>query len=252
MIRIIDLCKQYGRLAAVDNLNIEVAPGEIFGFLGPNGAGKTTTIRVMMGILRASSGRVILGGHDVEQEPQQAKAIAGFIPDRPFIYEKLSGKEFLTFIAKLHGMESTRRERRIDELLENFELSNWQDELVEGFSHGMKQRLVLCAALVHEPRVLIVDEPMVGLDPKGARTIKNLFRSLAEAGTTVFLSTHSLSVAEEVCHRIGIIQKGHLIASGTMADIYRLTRGHDSNLEDVFLELTQQQDDVTLSRERRL
>jgi ABC-2 type transport system ATP-binding protein len=252
MIRIIDLRKQYGRLAAVDNLNIEVAPGEIFGFLGPNGAGKTTTIRVMMGILRASSGRVILGGHDVEQEPQQAKAIAGFIPDRPFIYEKLSGKEFLTFIAKLHGMESARRERRIDELLEYFELSNWQDELVEGFSHGMKQRLVLCAALVHEPRILIVDEPMVGLDPKGARTIKNLFRSLAEAGTTVFLSTHSLSVAEEVCHRIGIIQKGHLIASGSMADIYRLTRGHDSNLEDVFLELTQQQDDVTLSRERRL
>ena len=252
MIRIIDLRKQYGRLAAVDNLNIEVAPGEIFGFLGPNGAGKTTTIRVMMGILRASSGRVILGGHDVEQEPQQAKAIAGFIPDRPFIYEKLSGKEFLTFIAKLHGMESARRERRIDELLEYFELSNWQDELVEGFSHGMKQRLVLCAALVHEPRILIVDEPMVGLDPKGARTIKNLFRSLAEAGTTVFLSTHSLSVAEEVCHRIGIIQKGHLIASGSMADIYRLTRGHDSTLEDVFLELTQQQDDVTLSRERRL
>jgi ABC-2 type transport system ATP-binding protein len=249
MIRIINLRKQYGRLAAVDNLNIEVAPGEIFGFLGPNGAGKTTTIRVMMGILRASSGRVILGGHDVEQEPQQAKAIAGFIPDRPFIYEKLSGKEFLTFIAKLHRMESARLRRRIDELLEYFELANWQDELVEGFSHGMKQRLVLCAALVHEPRILIVDEPMVGLDPKGARTIKDLFRSLAKAGTTVFLSTHSISVAEEVCHRIGIIQKGHLIASGSMADIYRLTRGHDSNLEDVFLELTQQQDDLALPRE---
>jgi ABC-2 type transport system ATP-binding protein len=252
MIRIINLRKQYGRLAAVDNLNIEVAPGEIFGFLGPNGAGKTTTIRVMMGILRASSGRVILGGHDVEQEPQQAKAIAGFIPDRPFIYEKLSGKEFLTFIAKLHRMESARLRRRIDELLEYFELANWQDELVEGFSHGMKQRLVLCAALVHEPRILIVDEPMVGLDPKGARTIKDLFRSLAKAGTTVFLSTHSISVAEEVCHRIGIIQKGHLIASGSMADIYRLTRGHDSNLEDVFLELTQQQDDLALLRERPL
>jgi ABC-2 type transport system ATP-binding protein len=252
MIRIINLRKQYGRLAAVDNLNIEVAPGEIFGFLGPNGAGKTTTIRVMMGILKASSGRVILGGHDVEQEPQQAKAIAGFIPDRPFIYEKLSGKEFLTFIAKLHRMESARLRRRIDELLEYFELANWQDELVEGFSHGMKQRLVLCAALVHEPRILIVDEPMVGLDPKGARTIKDLFCSLAKAGTTVFLSTHSISVAEEVCHRIGIIQKGHLIASGSMADIYRLTRGHDNNLEDVFLELTQQQDDLALPRERPL
>jgi ABC-2 type transport system ATP-binding protein len=252
MIRIINLRKEYGRLAAIDNLNIEVAPGEIFGFLGPNGAGKTTTIRVMMGILRATSGRVILGGHDVEQEPQQAKSIAGFIPDRPFIYEKLSAKEFLTFIAKLHRMETARLRRRIDELLEHFELTNWQDELVEGFSHGMKQRLVLCAALVHEPRILIVDEPMVGLDPKGARTIKDLFRSLAKAGTTVFLSTHSISVAEEVCHRIGIIQKGHLIASGSMADIYRLTRGHDSNLEDVFLELTQQQDDLALPRERPL
>jgi ABC-2 type transport system ATP-binding protein len=250
MIRIINLRKQYGRLAAVDNLNIEVAPGEIFGFLGPNGAGKTTTIRVMMGILRASSGRVILGGHDVEQEPQQAKAIAGFIPDRPFIYEKLSGKEFLTFIGKLHRMEAARLRRRIDELLEYFELAHWQDELVDGFSHGMKQRLVLCAALVHEPRILIVDEPMVGLDPKGARTIKDLFRSLAKNGTTVFLSTHSISVAEEVCHRIGIIQKGHLIASGTMTDLYRLTQGHDSNLEDVFLELTQQQDELpTLGRE---
>jgi ABC-2 type transport system ATP-binding protein len=253
MLRIINLHKQYGRLAAVDNLNIEVAPGEIFGFLGPNGAGKTTTIRVMMGILRASSGRVILGGHDVEQEPQQAKAIAGFIPDRPFIYEKLSGKEFLTFIGRLHRMESARLRCRIDELLEYFELVDWQDELVEGFSHGMKQRLVLCAALIHEPRILIVDEPMVGLDPKGARTIKDLFRSLAKAGTTVFLSTHSISVAEEVCHRIGIIQKGHLIASGTMADLYQLTQGHDSNLEDVFLELTQQQDDLpTLGRERQL
>src|SRR5918999_3541813 len=252
MIRIINLRKQYGRLAAVDNLNIEVPPGEIFGFLGPNGAGKTTTIRVMMGILRASSGQVILGGHDVEREPEQAKALAGFIPDRPFIYEKLSAKEFLTFMGNLRRIDSSRLRLRMDELLEYFDLSNWQDELVEGFSHGMKQRLVLCAALIHEPRILIVDEPMVGLDPKGARTIKNLFRSLAEAGTTVFLSTHSLSVAEEVCYRIGIIHKGHLIASGSMADIYRLTRVHDSNLEDVFLELTQQQDDVTLSRERRL
>ena len=246
------LTKRFGEFTAVDGIDFDVAPGESFGFLGPNGAGKTTTIRVMMGILRASSGRVILGGHDVEQEPQQAKAIAGFIPDRPFIYEKLSGKEFLTFIAKLHRMESARLRRRIDELLEYFELANWQDELVEGFSHGMKQRLVLCAALVHEPRILIVDEPMVGLDPKGARTIKDLFRSLAKNGTTVFLSTHSISVAEEVCHRIGIIQKGHLIAAGTMADIYRLTHGQDSNLEDVFLELTQQQDDLALPRGRRL
>jgi len=179
------VAKRYEGRPAVDGVSLEVRAGEVVALLGPNGAGKTTTIRVMMGILRASSGRVILGGHDVAQEPQQAKAIAGFIPDRPFIYEKLSGKEFLTFIAKLHRMESARLRRRIDELLEYFELANWQDELVEGFSHGMKQRLVLCAALVHEPRILVVDEPMVGLDPKGARTIKDLFRSLAKAGTAV-------------------------------------------------------------------
>jgi ABC-2 type transport system ATP-binding protein len=251
MIRIINLRKQYGRLAAVDNLNIEVPPGEIFGFLGPNGAGKTTTIRVMMGILRASSGQVILGGHDVEREPEQAKALAGFIPDRPFIYEKLSAKEFLTFMGKLRRVEPSRLRHRIDGLLDHFGLSSWRDELVEGFSHGMKQRLVLCAALIHEPPILIIDEPMVGLDPKGARAIKDLFRSLAATGTTIFLSTHSISVAEEICHRIGIIQKGRLIASGTMADLHRLTQGHDSNLEDVFLELTEQQQDLsTPSREQ--
>ncbi|MPZ75091.1 MAG: ATP-binding cassette domain-containing protein [Deltaproteobacteria bacterium] len=253
MIRIVDLRKQYGRLAAVDGLNIEVSEGEIFGFLGPNGAGKTTTIRVMMGILKATSGQVILGGHDIEREPEQAKAIAGFIPDRPFIYEKLSAKEFLIFIGKLRRMDSARLQRRIAELLEHLELLDWQDELVEGFSHGMKQRLVLCAALVHEPRILVVDEPMVGMDPKGARTLKDLFRSLARAGTAIFLSTHSISVAQEVCHRIGIIQKGHLIASGTMADLHRLTRAQDRNLEDVFLELTRQQDDLAvIERDRQL
>ena len=253
MIRIVNLLKQYGRLAAVDGLNLEVSEGEIFGFLGPNGAGKTTTIRVMMGILRATSGQVILGGHDVEREPEQAKAIAGFIPDRPFIYEKLSAKEFLIFIGKLRRMDAARLQRRIAELLEHLELLDWQDELVEGFSHGMKQRLVLCAALIHEPRILVVDEPMVGMDPKGARTLKDLFRSLARAGTTIFLSTHSISVAQEVCHRIGIIQKGHLIASGTMADLHRLTGAQDRNLEDVFLELTRQQDDLAvIERDRRL
>jgi ABC-2 type transport system ATP-binding protein len=244
MIRIVNLRKEYGRLAAVDGLNLEVAQGEIFGFLGPNGAGKTTTIRVMMGVLRASSGQVILGAHDVERQPEKAKAIAGFIPDRPFIYEKLSAREFLTFIGKLRRMDSERLRRRINHLLEYLELLKWQDELVEGFSHGMKQRLVVCAALIHEPRILIVDEPMVGMDPKGARTLKDLFRTLAKDGTTVFLSTHSISVAEEVCHRIGIIQKGRLIASGTMTDLYGLSHDRDSNLEDVFLELTRQQDDI--------
>jgi ABC-2 type transport system ATP-binding protein len=240
MIQLINLTKHYGKLAAVDNLNLEVAAGEIFGFLGPNGAGKTTTIRTMMGILKPTSGQILLGQHDVIKEPEKAKAISGFIPDRPFIYEKLSGKEFLAFVGKLHRLEAARLERRITDLLEHLEMTPWQDELVESYSHGMKQRLVVCAALIHEPRILIIDEPMVGMDPKGARTLKDLFRSLAANGTTVFLSTHSISVAEEICHRIGIIQKGRLIACGAVAEIHRQASGSNGNLESVFLELTRE------------
>ena len=242
MIQLINLTKHYGKVAAVNGLDLEVPAGQIFGFLGPNGAGKTTTIRVMMGILKATSGRVLLDGHDVVSEAQKAKAIAGFIPDRPFIYEKLSGSEFLQFIGKLHRMEGEKLNRRIAELLEHLELSHWQDELVESYSHGMKQRLVVCAALIHEPRILIVDEPMVGMDPKGARTIKDLFCSLSKNGTTVFLSTHSISVAEEICHRIGIIQKGCLIACVTMGELHERATGRHSNLESVFLELTREQE----------
>ncbi|HEX6768386.1 MAG TPA: ABC transporter ATP-binding protein [Candidatus Binatia bacterium] len=238
MIQIRSLSKHYGKLAAVDNLNLEVARGEIFGFLGPNGAGKTTTIRCMMGILKATAGQVLLDGHDVVGAAQQAKAISGFIPDRPFIYEKLSGSEFLNFVGKLHRVDAARLSKRIAELLEHLELTPWQDELVESYSHGMKQRLVVCGALIHEPRILVVDEPMVGMDPKGARTLKDLFCALAGGGTTVFLSTHSISVAEEICHRIGIIRKGRLISCGTMAEIHRQARGSNGNLESVFLELT--------------
>ena len=241
MIQLINVTKRYGQLAAVDGLNLDVKPGEIFGFLGPNGAGKTTTIRVMMGVLRPTAGQVLLGGYDVEREPEKAKSIAGFIPDRPFIYEKLSGSEFLHFVGKLHHVETARLQRRIPELLDGLELTQWKDELVESYSHGMKQRLVVCAALIHEPGILIIDEPMVGMDPKGARTLKDLFRFLAKNGTMVFLSTHSISVAEEVCHRIGIIQQGRLIACGTMAELYRQANGHSGNLESVFLELTRQQ-----------
>ena len=238
MIRLENLSKYYGKLAAVDSLNLEVRPGEIFGFLGPNGAGKTTTIRVMMGILKPTSGRVTLGGYDVEREAEKAKSITGFVPDRPFLYEKLSGSEFLTFVGSLHHVAPDQLQRRIPELLEHFELSEWKDELVESYSHGMKQRLVLCASLIHQPRILIIDEPMVGIDPKGAKTLKDLFLSLAKRGTTLFLSTHSISVAEEVCHRVGIIHRGKLIASGTMADLYRLAKVEEGGLESAFLELT--------------
>ena len=238
MIRLSNVTKSYGKLVAVDNLNLEIMPGEIFGFLGPNGAGKTTTIRMMMGILKPTSGEIVLAGYDVERQAQNAKAIAGFIPDRPFIYEKLSGSEFLSFIGKLHGLETEKLRRRSAELLDRLELTRWRDELVESYSHGMKQRLVVCAALIHEPRILIVDEPMVGMDPKGARTLKDLFRALAKNGTSVFLSTHSIGVAEEVCDRIGIINRGRLIACGTMADLYAQAKNQHGSLESVFLELT--------------
>ena len=251
MIQLINLTKHYGKVAAVDGLDLEVPAGQIFGFLGPNGAGKTTTIRVMMGILKATSGRVLLNGHDVVSEAQKAKALAGFIPDRPFIYEKLSGSEFLQFVGKLHRLENEKLSRRIAELLEHLELSHWKDELVESYSHGMKQRLVVCAALIHQPRILVVDEPMVGMDPKGARTIKDLFCSLSKNGTTVFLSTHSISVAEEICHRIGIIQKGRLIACGTMSELHDRAAGRHGNLESVFLELTREQERNAIAAEFR-
>jgi ABC-2 type transport system ATP-binding protein len=241
MIKITNLTKRYGDFIAVNSLDLEVSAGEILGFLGPNGAGKTTTIRMLMGILKPSSGRVLLGGYDVEREPEKAKALAGFIPDRPFIYEKLSGNEFLQFAGKLHSVDPARLRRRAGELLEKLDLMRWQDERIEGYSHGMKQRLVVCAALLHEPRILIVDEPMVGMDPRGSRTLKDLFRSLAENGTTVFLSTHSISVAEEICHRIGIIQNGRLIACGSPAEIHGRSENKDGSLESVFLELTLEQ-----------
>ena len=241
MIQIQNLSKHYGRLHAVENLDLEVARGEIFGFLGPNGAGKTTTIRCMMGILKASSGQVLLDGHDVVSAAQKAKAISGFIPDRPFIYEKLSGVEFLTFVGKLHQVDTPRLSKRIAELLDHLELTPWKEELVESYSHGMKQRLVVCAALIHEPKILVIDEPMVGMDPKGARTLKDLLCALAKNGTTVFLSTHSISVAEEICHRIGIIRKGRLISCGTMSEIHAQTDGSNGNLESAFLELTREQ-----------
>lgn len=238
MIRLINLTKNYGKLTAVESLNLEVPGGQIFGFLGPNGAGKTTTIRMIMGVLKPTSGELFLGDYDMAREPEKAKAIAGFIPDRPFIYEKLSGGEFLEFIGKLHRLEPPGLAKTIAELLEHLELTPWKDELIDSYSHGMKQRLVVCAALLHDPKILVVDEPMVGMDPKGARTLKDLFRARAARGSAVFLSTHSLSMAEEVCHRIGIIHKGRLIACGSIDALHKQAQSHDGNLESVFLELT--------------
>ncbi len=239
MIRLISLTKQYGNMLAVDDLNLQVHAGEVFGFLGPNGAGKTTTIRMMMGLLQPTAGTVMLGGHDLARDDLAAKQMCGFVPDRPHIYEKLTGAEFLDFVAGLYQVPAAAAATRREELLELFDLTAWATELVESYSHGMKQRLVLAAALIHAPRLLIVDEPMVGMDPRGARLLKRTFRQLARSGVTVFMSTHSLEVAEETCDRIGIINQGRLIAVGTIDELRRQAGSHSSSkLETIFLKLT--------------
>jgi len=238
MIRLEGLTKSYGAHTAVKNLSMHVRAGELFGFLGPNGAGKTTTIKMIAGLLRPSSGKIFLAGHDLDLEPAAAKAALGFIPDRPFLYEKLSAVEFLRFVAGLYGFDGATLNGRVDELLETVELGHVKGELVESFSHGMKQRLVMAAAFVHEPRVLVVDEPMVGLDPKGARLIKRLFRDYCRRGFTVFVSTHTLEVAQELCDRIGIIRDGELIALGTMDELEAKAETGRRDLEQIFLKLT--------------
>jgi len=239
MIELIGLTKKYAKTVAVDDLNLAVSGGEIFGFLGPNGAGKTTTIRMMMGLLQPSAGSVRLAGHDLATDDLAAKQLCGFVPDRPHIYEKLTGAEFLDFVAGLYHVPAAVSARRRDELLQMFDLTQWAVELVESYSHGMKQRLVMAAALIHAPRLLIVDEPMVGMDPRGARLLKRTFRQLAHNGVTVFMSTHSLEVAEETCDRIGIINEGRLIAVGTVDELRRQVGAHaNSRLETIFLKLT--------------
>ncbi|HVN86676.1 MAG TPA: ABC transporter ATP-binding protein [Candidatus Binatia bacterium] len=245
MIELHELTKRYGNILAVDHVNLSIGVGEVFGFLGPNGAGKTTTIRMMMGLLQPTEGRVELNGHDLSREPLLAKQLTGFVPDRPHIYEKLTANEFLAFVAGLYRVPDALMTQRRNELLELFDLGNWADELVESYSHGMKQRLTMAAALIHGPRILIVDEPMVGLDPRGARLLKRTFRELAAGGVTIFMSTHSLEVAEETCDRIGIIDGGRIIALGTVEELRRQIGSEDPvRLESVFLTLTGGEDGV--------
>ena len=238
MIHLEDLGKKYGAFTAVDGVSLDVAPGEIHGFLGPNGAGKTTTIRMIAGLLKPTRGRVVIDGHDLEREPEKAKAALGFIPDRPFLYDKLTAAEFLRFHAGLYGIEGGGLEERLLELLALFELVGWKDELVESFSHGMKQRLVMCAAFLHRPRAVLVDEPMMGLDPRGARLIKQVFRAMSRKGVAILMSTHTLEVAEEMCDQISIILGGRILARGTVEDLRALAGGEDEKLTPVFLKLT--------------
>src|SRR5205807_4635431 len=237
-IAIHDLVKTYGKFTAVDGVSLDVKAGEIHGFLGPNGAGKTTTLRMIAGLLKPTSGSVEVNGHDVSKEPELAKASLGFIPDRPFIYEKLTAGEFLKFHAGLYGLDGDGVMDRVHEMLDLFELGRWENELVESFSHGMKQRLVMCAAFLHRPRAVVVDEPMVGLDPRGARLIKDVFRTMSARGVGILMSTHTLEVAQEMCDRISIILKGRIIARGTVAEIRGMGEDGDDQLTSVFLKLT--------------
>ena len=238
MIQLEQLTKKYGTFTAVDALDLHVPAGQLFGFLGPNGAGKTTTLRMIAGILRPTAGRIRIGGIDVVQRPNEAKARLGFIPDRPFIYEKLTGMEFLRFVAGLYGQQGPAVEHRGRELLGLFDLEDWRDELVESYSHGMRQKLIISGAFVHRPDVIVVDEPMVGLDPKAARTLKDLFREYTRRGHTIMMSTHTLEVAQNLCDRIAIIRRGRIAAAGTMDELRHHAEAGAEGLEDIFLRLT--------------
>jgi ABC-2 type transport system ATP-binding protein len=239
MIRVSDLSKQFIKTVAVDHIDLHVPAGEIMGFIGPNGAGKTTTLRMLVGLLKPDTGTIILGGHDLANEPEKAKAIVGFVPDRPYLYEKLTGWEFLEFTAGLYSMDGNQWQRIGEEYLEIFELADWRNELIEGYSHGMKQRLILISALLHRPKIFVIDEPMVGLDPRGVRLVKDLFTQMASSvGMSVLLSTHTLAVAEEICSMITIIHKGKIIASDTPENIKSRIAKTSGNLEQAFLKLT--------------
>lgn len=238
MIEISNLTKRYGDFTAVRNIDLVVPRGELFGFLGPNGAGKTTTLRMMAGILKPTSGSIRVAGVDLIANPIAAKSKLGFIPDRPFIYEKLTGSEFLRFVAGLYDQKGPEVGHRGRELLALFDLEEWRDELVESYSHGMRQKLIISSAFVHRPEVIVVDEPMVGLDPKAARILKDLFREYTHRGHTIIFSTHTLEVAESLCDRLAIIVQGEIKAYGTMSELRAQLHGGEKGLEELFLRLT--------------
>jgi ABC-2 type transport system ATP-binding protein len=238
MITLENLVKHYGSFTAVDGISLDVPSGELHGLLGPNGAGKSTTFRMVAGLLKPTRGRVLVNGADMATAPEAAKVSLGFIPDRPFIYEKLTAGEFLKFHGGLYGMSERAIADRTREMLSLFELTAWQDQLVESFSHGMKQRLVMSAAFMHRPRAVLVDEPMVGLDPRGAQLIKAVFRRMTEHGVAILMSTHTLEVAEEMCDRVSIVLKGRIIAQGTVDELRGMSGSRNEQLTSLFLRLT--------------
>lgn len=238
MLNVTNLTKRFSEYVAVDNISLTMGPGEIYGFLGPNGAGKTTTIKMIAGLLKPDNGSIIINGNNLNDNPAACKKDTGYIPDRPWLYEKLTGIEFLQFIASLYELDPGKFEKSAAHYLKLFDLHDWQDHLVESYSHGMRQKLIMTSVFMQNQPLMVIDEPMVGLDPKSARMVKELFKQRADDGATIFLSTHSLEIAEELCHNIGIITEGKILTSGTIETLRAEAGKQDSDLEDVFLELT--------------
>jgi ABC-2 type transport system ATP-binding protein len=238
MIELINIGKSYGRKRAVEDLSLTVGKGGFFGFLGPNGAGKTTTIKIMTGLLKPESGIAKICGIDVNQKPEAAKFKIGYIPDTPYLYEKLTAREYLEFTCGLYNLPPEKTKAQIEWIFELFGMDGWADRRCEEYSHGMRQKVIFGAAFVHDPEVLIIDEPMVGLDPQSMRLIKDMLRLYAMRGVTVFVSTHTLSVAEELCDRIGIVNEGKLILEGTLSELRKTAASEGENLESLFLRLT--------------
>lgn len=239
MIKFENVTKRFGSHEAVTNLNLRIEKGELFGFLGPNGAGKTTTIKMLVGLINTTSGRIKVKSTYVDEDPEAVKRITGYIPDTPFLYDYLTGREFLYFTGHIYNMGREKLRKRIEHYEKLFEMSEWIDFPASEYSHGMKQRIIISSCLIHNPDLIVIDEPMVGLDPKSAKIVKNILVNKTKEGVTVFLSTHTLSVAEEICTRIGIIDRGRLLATGTLDELKRFSKNKDRNLEELYFEMTE-------------
>ena len=239
-LKLTGVSKTFDRFTAVNNISLDISNGEIFGFLGPNGAGKTTTIKMIAGLLKQSSGNIHICGHDMDSEPAICRTLTGYIPDRPYLYEKLTGAEYLSFIASLYPSDPSLPPclTRAEEYLRYFDIDKWKHHLIESYSHGMRQKLIMTSIFILDQPLIVVDEPMVGLDPKSARIVKELFIKKANEGKTIFLSTHSMEIAEQLCNRIAIISEGAIVATGSVDHLRQNSNAMQANLEDLFLQLT--------------
>ena len=238
MISIRNVFKKYGTKTAVDGLSLEIPSGEFFAMLGPNGAGKTTTIKMIAGLLRPTEGEISVCGHDVVGDYLEVKKQIAYVPDQPFLYDKLSGLEFLRFLADLYEIHGAKRKEEFERVIDLFSMQEYIGQLTESYSHGMKQRLVLGAALMHRPKVIVVDEPMVGLDPHSSRLVKKIFQEEAKSGTTILMSTHVISIAEETAQRIGILSEGKMLALGTVQELSEQA-GQSGSLEEIYFRMTE-------------